>query len=115
MLDNIKSVYFFKIIFSFLNEEVKLKIVKYNKTLKHKIINIINFKLFIKRYIVYESNMKVKEFIIYENYNEDELIFEGEYLNGKRNGKGKEYDSFGSLIFEGEYLNGKKWIWKELL
>ena len=38
----------------------------------------------------------------------NDLIFEGEYLNGKRNGKGKEYNSEGKLIFEGEYLNGKK-------
>ena len=37
------------------------------------------------------------------------MIFEGEYLNGKRNGKGKEYDYYGNLIFEGEYLNGKRW------
>ena len=37
-----------------------------------------------------------------------ELIFEGEYLNGERNGKGKEYNYDGRLIFEGEYLNGKK-------
>ena len=36
-----------------------------------------------------------------------ELIFEGEYLNGEKNGKGKEYRN-GKLIFEGEYLNGKK-------
>jgi len=34
-------------------------------------------------------------------------MFEGEYLNGLRNGKGKEF-SFGTLIFEGEYLKGKK-------
>ena len=34
-------------------------------------------------------------------------IFEGEYKNGKRNGKGKEYIK-NKLIFEGEYLNGKK-------
>ena len=34
--------------------------------------------------------------------------FEGEYLNWKRNGKGKEYIN-GKLIFEGEYLNGKRW------
>ena len=53
------------------------------------------------------------------------LIFEGEYLNGKRNGKGKGYNKDGKLeyeikngkgfiteynewdkIFEGEYLNG---------
>ena len=36
-------------------------------------------------------------------------MFEGEYLNGKRNGKGKEYNDNGELIFEGEYLNGKRW------
>ena len=36
-------------------------------------------------------------------------MFEGEYLNGKRNGKGKEY-KYGEIIFEGEYLNGKRWI-----
>jgi hypothetical protein len=27
----------------------------------------------------------------------------------KKNGKGKEYDFFGNLVFEGEYLNGRKW------
>ena len=37
------------------------------------------------------------------------MIFEGEYLNGKRNGKGKEYYRNGESIFEGEYLNGKRW------
>ena len=36
------------------------------------------------------------------------MDFEGEYLNGNINGKGKEYNLFGNLIFEGEYLNGKK-------
>ena len=30
-------------------------------------------------------------------------------MNKKRNGKGKEYDWKGKLIFEGEYLNGKRW------
>ena len=37
-----------------------------------------------------------------------ELIFEGEYLNGERNGKGKEYYYNGNLEFEGEYLNGER-------
>ena len=37
----------------------------------------------------------------------DKLIFEGEYLKGKRNGKGKEY-LIDDKIFEGKYLNGKK-------
>ena len=37
------------------------------------------------------------------------MIFEGEYLNGERNGKGKEYYLNGRVIFEGEYLNEKRW------
>ena len=36
------------------------------------------------------------------------LIYEGEYINGKRNGKGKEYNLEGKIIFEGEYLNRKR-------
>ena len=42
-------------------------------------------------------------------YDNGKLKFEGEYLNGKRNGKGKEYDYDGNLEFEGEYLHGEKW------
>ena len=52
-------------------------------------------------YLNGERNGKGKEYII------DELKFEGEYSKGKRNGKGKEYNfNDGTLIFEGEYLNG---------
>jgi hypothetical protein len=36
------------------------------------------------------------------------LIFEGEYLNNEKNGKGKEFEN-GKLLFEGEYLKGKIW------
>ena len=44
-----------------------------------------------------------------KEYNCDgELIFEGEYVNGIKNGKGKEYNQNGELIFEGEYLDGIK-------
>ena len=35
------------------------------------------------------------------------MMFEGEYL--KREKKGKEFNYDGELIFEGEYLNGKRW------
>ena len=38
---------------------------------------------------------------------EGKLKFEGEYLKGTRNGKGKEY-KYCELKFEGEYLNGKR-------
>ena len=36
---------------------------------------------------------------------ENNLIFEGEYLNGIKNGKGKEFYK-NLLLFDGEYLNG---------
>ena len=43
------------------------------------------------------------------------LEFEGEYLNDKRNGNGKEYHDNGRLKYEGEYLNAKKkWKWKRI-
>ena len=42
-------------------------------------------------------------------YKYDNIIFEGEYSNEVRNGKGKEYYLNGNLKFEGEYFNGKKW------
>ena len=44
----------------------------------------------------------------WKEYNDDGiLIFEGEYLNGYKQGLGKEYDN-GKLIFEGEYLYNYK-------
>jgi antitoxin component YwqK of YwqJK toxin-antitoxin module len=36
------------------------------------------------------------------------MIFEGEYKNNLKNGKGKEYHPNGKLKFEGGYLNGQK-------
>ena len=62
-------------------------------------------------YIIFEKNRKGKE---YDKYN-DTLVFEGKYLNGKRNGKGKEYYFDGRLRFEGEYLNEKEMERKRIL
>ena len=53
--------------------------------------------------IIKEENIK-KKLKEYKNL----LKYEGEYLNEKRNGKGKEYDIRGNIIFEGEYLNDKR-------
>ena len=41
-------------------------------------------------------------------YLDGEINFEGEYKNGEKNGKGKEYFHNKKLIFEGEYKNGKR-------
>ena len=130
MLENIKSVFFKIILYDYINEGMKLKLIKYNKNMQKLLnINIINYMRFSERYIVYETKEKGKE---YDSYNNEliyeggflngrrngkgkvfskggkQLEFEGEYLNGKRNGKGKEY-LFCKLKFEGEYLNGKRW------
>ena len=106
MLDNIKSTYFIKILLCSLDEGRKLDIIKYNKRIQNNMnINLINYRIYSDRYILYETNKKGKEY----NSSNDKLLYVGEYLNGKRNGKGKEYDYNGNIIFEGEYLNGKKW------
>ena len=57
--------------------------------------------------IVYELKNGVGKVKEYDDYN-GKLIFEGEYLNGLRNGKGKEYYFGGKVKFEGEYLNGQR-------
>ena len=102
MLKNIKSLYFTKVIFSFVKEGKKLKLAKYNNNLKQNIdISLINYKFYSIKYIIYESKGNGKE------YDDGVLVFEGEYLNGERNGKGKEFNICGKLAFEGEYLNGK--------
>ena len=105
MLKNIKSSYIIKLIIAYVDESQKLKLVRYNKNLQKKTnISIINYKHFSGKYIIYESENVGKE---YNGYN-DELIFEGEYLNGERHGKGKEYNWDGKLLFEGEYIKGKR-------
>ena len=38
------------------------------------------------------------------------MKIEGEYLNGKKNGKGKVYNFGDKIKFEGEYLDGNKII-----
>ena len=91
--------------FECLDIKTKLKICKYNKSLQNLLnIKLLYYKILSGKYIKYEANGIVKEYDILN----DELIFEGEYSRGKRNGKGKEYNNT-YLIFEGEYLNGKKW------
>ena len=100
MLENSKSIYFIKKLFTFVDEKTKLDIIKYNKNMQNIMdINLINYKYFKGRYIKYEQNGIGKEY-----YFDDELIFEGEYSNGKKYGKGNEYYWNGQLLFEGEYL-----------
>ena len=105
MLANLKSSYFCIILFSHLNKRNKLKMIKYNKNWQNIMkINIKHYQIFSEKYIIYESKNKGKE---YKGFN-DFLIYEGNYLNCKRNGQGKEYNEKGELIYEGEFKNGKR-------
>jgi len=79
------------------------KVYEYNGNGLIKDYNRYGYLIFEGEYLNGLRNGKGKE------YNYDNLVFEGEYLNGFRNGKGKEYDSNGDIVFEGEYLNDKKW------
>ena len=128
----VKSTYNFIEIISFLGKKEFFNIIVYNKELqktlkidiedykkvsgkykigkkdgKGKIYKInTNILIFEGEYLNKEKNGRGKEY-----YDNGKLKFEGEYWNGERNGKGKEYDSDGKLKFEGEYLNGeRKWI-----
>ena len=75
-------------IFPFLDEKRKLKIIRYNKEL-----------------------IKILEVTI-----SDYRKISGKYKIGKKNGKGEEYNLKDILIFEGNYLNGKKkWRRKRIL
>ena len=102
---DINSSFIIKKIFSFLSEKQILNLIIYNKELqKICLVDIKDYKNISLKYRIGERNGKRKEYI----KNTKRLIFEGEYLNGKRNGKGKNYNFDGELRFEGEYLNGKR-------
>ena len=102
---SIKSIYNVKKIFSHLYEKKKLDIIIYNKNYQKLFgISIENYKKLSGKYVVCEKNGIRKEYLL----NTNKLIFKGEYLNGKRNGKGKEFYENGKLKFEGKYINGYK-------
>ena len=105
MLENIRSKYILKYSLSFIIEKKKLYLVRYNKNIQSKLnIKLLNYKIFSGICTtIYEDNKNIK---IYDAYS-DNLIFEGEFSNGHKNGKGKEYDN-NRLIFEGEYINGER-------
>ena len=107
IINCIKSKYIFIHIFSYLETNKKLDIIKYNKQLQKFFgVGFENYKAISKRFFKGDTNGKGKEYS-----KELNLIFEGEYLNGIRNGFGKEYynikDKINRIKFRGMYLDGK--------
>ena len=62
-----------------------------------------------KGYIYFEGEyLNGEKNGIGKEYKYDVLKYEGEYLIGKKNGKGKEYYEKEKLKYEGQFLNGKR-------
>ena len=85
-----------------MEERHKLNLILINKTLKNKFGYTLEYYKEISGKIkIAEKNGKGKEF------KNDQLIFEGNYLNYKKSGEGKEYNN-NKIIFEGNYSLGKR-------
>ena len=95
----------FKHVFSFLNEKRKLSLILFNKEIKKKLgIDIKSYQKFYGSEIIGERNGIGVEYDLSTFL----IKYEGEYLNWRKNGKGKEYHENGILKYDGEYINGKK-------
>ena len=104
-IGRIKSRYILKFIFRHLNKNKNLEIIRYNKLIQQRTtVNIEDYKKQGKRYKIGEKNGYGREYKLDTNI----LLFEGEYFNSRKNGKGKEYYEDGKIKFEGEYKKGKK-------
>ena len=102
LIDVVKSKYITNKIFSFLEENLKLNIIVHNKKYQNLLeINIEYYKKKSGKLRKIEENGICKEYTLDEN----KLIFEGEFKNGKKCGSAKEYNTRnGKLTFEGTYL-----------
>ena len=107
MINNIRAKGILQIIFDLLNDKTKLYIVNYNKSLYKKLeIDLEFLKKTSGKYrkCRLEGKEIRKEYSIEDNI----LVFEGDYFNGKKHGHGKELYLNGDIKFEGEYLNGRR-------
>ena len=88
MLKKVNNFHFKIFVFTMLKETRKLNIIKHNKYIQNEFhITLLDYKNESGRYIIFDGKGKGKEYNAYNN----ELMFEGEYKNGRINGNGIEY------------------------
>ena len=107
MINAIKSFIILKKILLNLGQLRKLYLFQYNKRIQKILnINIIDYQLLSKEYIIGEKNGICEQYTIINN----KLSFKGEYKNGKRNGKGTcyYYNNDGYMIY-GSSSYGPLW------
>ena len=102
--DSVKSKYIQILTFSFLDRKNILDLVKYNLKLQELLeININTYKEISQSIKISKGDGYCR---IYDLYTMA-LKFEGEYKNGKKNGKGKEFYKSHDY-YEDEYSKGEK-------
>ena len=105
MLNKIKSKYILQNVFIHANYIQKLNIIRFNKRAQNRLeINIVDYGRLSGKYKIIKNN----ETIIYNTY-DDKILFKGLYSNENKNVFGREFNEEGEIIFEGEYYDGKKW------
>ena len=103
MLVRISSSYALKQIMDNIDIKRKLNLVKHSKKLQKRLdLDIFDYKRFSGRYII-EENENITEYYGGNYY----FIYKGGFSNGKRNGKGKEFNRENKLIFKGEYQKAR--------
>ena len=102
-LKQIKSNYILKKILSLLVKNKFYDLIHYNKEFQKKFfIGLEDYRIFSGKILYIDNTGHEIEKAL--NSISNKIIFEGEYLNRKKNGKGIKYNDYGR--FEGEYLNG---------
>ena len=107
LIKTVKSQYFIKDIFSCLEENKKLTIIVHNKKYQNLLGFSINYyKNTSGKYRIIEKNGICKEYTLDEN----KLIFEGEFKNGKKMAKQKNL----ILLMVNYHLKEHIWMEKEI-
>ena len=95
-LVDIKSPIIFQKVLSHLCQKTTLDLITYNKLFQKRMkVGLKEYKIESGKIKVGERNGIAKELFLDSNI----LIFKGEYLNGKKNGKGKAYFTYGTFKF----------------
>jgi hypothetical protein len=88
MFNKISSSFILKKIFNFLDNKIKYNTVVHNKKLQIKLgLNLIDFRIFSGRYKIEEDGKTIE----YNSYN-NQIIFKGQYSNGKLNGNSLNFE-----------------------
>ena len=88
-----------------ISNKKKFNTIAYNKKLQKKLgLNLYDFIRFSRGKYKEEGDNELR---IYNSKNE--ILFFGHYSNRNKNGNGKQLNEEGHIVFNGEYLDGKKW------